>query len=371
MFTVVHVITRLELGGAQENTLASCEGLVERGHRVVLLFGPGGLLDEHAARTGAQLIPVNALGRAIFPLEDLRACSDMTATLQRLFEEHRRAGHDAEDFIVHTHSSKAGILGRLAAARARASSIVHSIHGFGFHRDQPEVLKRTLIASELLASRVTRGFVSVSRANLAEARARGIVRPHHHTRVIRSGMDLCAFRREAGRKDENRRSLRAPPGPLFVSIANLKPQKDPLTLVDAMRRVVDIEPQASLWYAGDGPMRREVEERIRALGLAKHFHLLGWRRDVPELISAADVIVLSSSFEGLPRSAVQAVATAGLSSELAWMVRPRSSARGSKAFWWSPPTPQRFRPRCFGPFAIHGLPHRRLRVDFAPGSSTS
>lgn len=310
MLTVVHVITRLELGGAQQNTLSTCRGLAARGVRTALVYGPGGELDDQLKTLdGVWGHPVASLDRDIRPGRDARAVRDVRATLESLRRAHRAAGGDDRGLVVHTHSSKAGIVGRTAAASMGLRTVVHSIHGFPFHEGQPRPRFEAYVAAERAMSRFTRAFVAVARANVAEGQARGIIRPEHRVAIIRSGMDLQPFFSGRRAKAAARARHRVPvEAPLFTSVSNLKPQKDPLTAIEAMRRVVDALPTARLWYVGDGPLRPRVEARIRELALTDHVHLWGWRRDVPELMCAADVIVLSSRFEGLPRSAVQAVA---------------------------------------------------------------
>ncbi len=304
MTTVVHVITRLELGGAQQNTVATCRGLAAAGRRVALLYGPGGLLDAEAqASPGVELIPVRGLGRRISPAADAQAVFEVANAFRRL-----RATDPERSLIVHTHSSKAGIVGRAAARLLRIDSVVHSIHGFGFHAGQPAAVQRAFVEAERVASRVTRAFISVSRANLAEAQARGIVTPRHHFRVIRSGMKLEPFFRVTDQRGSCRSKLALGSDPLIVCVANFKPQKDPLTMLQALKALAETHPGARLLYAGDGPLRSAVEAFIAEQGLTERVRLLGWRTDVPDLIGAADVVALSSLFEGLPRTAVQAVA---------------------------------------------------------------
>lgn len=307
-FTVVHLITQLEWGGAQENTLDTCAGLDPNRFEVVLLHGPGGKLDGRAARAHHRSRTVESLVRPISPRLDLRALGELTRQIRGELERHTARGGARSHFIVHTHSSKAGILGRWAAWRAGARNIVHGIHGFGFHEGQAWTKYQLFLNAERGAARVTRAFAGVSETNLAEARAKGIIGPRHEVRLVRSGMDLKPFLHAATR-GEARRELGLPlDAELVVSIANLKPQKDPLTMVRAFARVARERAQAHLLYAGDGDLRPEVEREISKLGLGTRIRLLGWRDDVPRLIAAADVVALSSLFEGLPRSAVQAVA---------------------------------------------------------------
>lgn len=313
MITVIHVITRLELGGAQENTLSTCQGLAARGLDVELWFGPGGILDADArALPGVRARPFPTLVRELHPVADTRGFLALQRAFRDALAAHVAAGRPRESFIVHTHSSKAGILGRLAARSAGVERVVHGIHGFGFHEGQDPVRHALFLGAERRAGRVTDAFVSVSRASLAEARAKGIVAADQRAVVVRSGFDLDAFRREAAEGPRLRAALvrelgLEPDAELVVSIANLKPQKDPLTLLRAAALLRARRPKVHVLFAGDGELRGEVEAERARLGLERSFHLLGWRRDVAALLGAADVVALSSIFEGLPRSAVQAV----------------------------------------------------------------
>jgi glycosyltransferase involved in cell wall biosynthesis len=310
LITVAHVITKLEMGGAQENTLYTAEHLDRSRFRVLLIYGPGGYYDE-LAREMAELErhEIPELVREVRPKLDARCGIRLRALFKKAQEEHRERGGDPRAFIVHTHSSKAGVLGRFAARAAGVPKIVHTIHGFGFHEGQPELQRSAFIAAELAASHVTDAFISVSKASLAEGQARGIVRSEHKVALIRSGFALDEHRMAATLREKARQKLGlSEDDEVIVAIANLKPQKDPLTLVAAFAELAAKRPRALMLYAGDGSLRDKVEHAIAEAGIGERFRLLGWREDVPDLLAAADVVALSSVFEGLPRSAVQAVA---------------------------------------------------------------
>lgn len=307
--TIVHVITRLELGGAQENTLYTCQHLDRERFRVVLVYGPGGLMDDEARGSERlEIVEVPELVRAIAPRSDSIALKKLTRVFRDLALEHCQLGLRKDRILVHTHSSKAGVLGRLAARRASIPKVVHGIHGFGFHAGQHPLKRALFLNAERVAGRITDAFVSVSERILGEARQLGIVPPGTPSEVIRSGMVLDPLRNGPGRV-EARRALGLPEDDeIVVSIANFKPQKDPLTLISAFAELAAARPRARLVYAGDGGLRPQVERAVRQARLVDRVHLLGWRRDIPQLLAAADVVALSSIFEGLPRSAVQAVA---------------------------------------------------------------
>jgi glycosyltransferase involved in cell wall biosynthesis len=299
---VAHVITRLDLGGAQDNTLHTVAQL-RAPYEAHLLAGPGGMLDAEARqRFGDALTFVPSLVHPIRPVQDLLAVRRLARAFLRL-----------RPAIVHTHSSKAGIVGRAAARLAGVPVVVHSIHGFGFHDRQPAWLRTTLVAAERMARPWTTHFVSVAAVHLARGAALGIVDPGRAS-VVRSGVHLGALAAAADRAAAaGTATLRAglglpEKGPIVGMVACLKPQKAPLDFVEAAARVATRRPDATFVMVGDGPLRPAVEARARALGLDGRLRLLGWRRDVPDLLAAFDVVALTSLWEGLPRVVPEAIA---------------------------------------------------------------
>lgn len=298
---VVHVITQLELGGAQQNTLHTVAQLDRTRFAPQLVCGPGGMLDDEArALTDVELTFLPQLVRPIDPMQDLAAVRKLAALLRPLAAK--------GPVIVHTHSSKAGIVGRAAARMARAGPVVHSIHGFGHAAVSQPLVRRLTLTAERLMAHLTDAFIAVSECNRTQGEELRLLagRP---CRIIRSGIDLDDFARAATLRGAARRSLGYDDDvPVVGMIACLKPQKAPLDFVELARRVVDAVPTARFFVAGDGVLRGEVETRREALGLTDRLQLLGWRRDVPALLGALDVAVLTSRWEGLPRVCPQAMA---------------------------------------------------------------
>jgi glycosyltransferase involved in cell wall biosynthesis len=302
MIRVAHVITRLDLGGAQDNTLHTVSRL-QPPFEPHLFAGCGGLLDAEAERRlGAGLTFVPSLVHPIHPLRDLQAVLALARAFRRL-----------KPAIVHTHSSKAGIVGRAAARLARVPVVLHSIHGFGFHDGQPAWLRRTLVAAERAARPWTTHFIAVAASHVQRGAELGIVDPDRAS-VLRSGVHLDDLAAAAARSERTgRAALRAAlglpaGGPIVGMVACLKPQKAPLDFVEAAARVASLRPDATFVLVGDGPLRPAVEARARALGIGGRMHLMGWRRDVPDLLAAFDVAVLTSLWEGLPRVVPEAIA---------------------------------------------------------------
>ena len=295
---VLHLITQLELGGAQDNTLYTVAHLDRGRFEPVLAAGPGGLLDARArAIDGVPFLTVPALVRPVRPDLDLRALVSIAALCRRL-----------RPHVVHTHSSKAGVLGRWAATLARVPVRLHSVHGFGFHAGANSLGRRLLMAAERLTVPVTSHWIVVSRANLEQGAALGLLDPARAT-LIRSGINLARFGAGAAAGAVRRELGLGPHQPLVGAIACLKPQKAPLDLVRVAVRVAAAIPEAHFALAGDGELRGAVERAVAGSGLAGRFHLLGWRDDVPDLLGAFDLLLHTARWEGLPRVLPEALAS--------------------------------------------------------------
>jgi glycosyltransferase involved in cell wall biosynthesis len=298
---IAHVITRLDLGGAQGNTLYTWSHLDRARFEPMLVCGVGGMLDEEAAALsepddGPRLRRLSALVREVDPARDLLALLQLI----NLFLAERPA-------IVHTHSSKAGILGRLAAAFAGVPVIVHTYHGFGFNDYQPSLLKSLYAALERFCCRFTRAIVFVSRANEEYARRHRLGDPARY-HLIRSGVRLSELPARVAERGKAKAALGfGMHKPLVLSIGNLKPQKNPADFLAMAERVGAQEPDTEFLFVGDGPLRQRLEFQLIAKGLAGRVKLPGWRRDTAQLLALADVFVLTSLWEGLPRALVEAL----------------------------------------------------------------
>jgi glycosyltransferase involved in cell wall biosynthesis len=292
------VITKLELGGAQQNTLYTVSHLDRTRFEPLLAAGTGGLLDEEAARlehVEVHFLP--SLRRAVRPASDLAALLQLTALFRRRMPD-----------IVHTHSSKAGILGRWAAHLAGVPVVIHSIHGFGFTPAQSPLVRGAFIAAERATARITTRFIAVSRANLEEGIRRGLF-DEDRAVLIRSGVELGRFMNSSLPAGRLRSEIGASPEtPIAGMVACFKPQKSPEDFVSIAGMVARRVPSARFVLVGDGELRGDVEGAIRREGLEGQFHLLGWRRDIPEILHDLDVLVLTSRWEGLPRVFPEAMA---------------------------------------------------------------
>lgn len=293
------------MGGAQENTLASVVELRRRGRfdaDLVLgpTYGPEGTLVPTAREQGVEPRLVRSLRREVNPILDAVA-------LAALVDVFRRGRYD----LVHTHSSKAGVLGRLAARLARVPLVVHTVHGWGFNDRQRPFVHRSYAALERWCARFTDALVTVTPRDTEVGLALGIGHPALYT-TIRSGIDIAHFGAPARSREEVRGELGlAAHHRVAVSVMRLVPQKAPLDVIEAAGRLLREAPGARVLIVGDGPLRATVEERCRALEIDDRVVFTGLRPDVPDLLAASDVLVLASLWEGLPRVIPQAMA-AGL-----------------------------------------------------------
>jgi glycosyltransferase involved in cell wall biosynthesis len=314
---ILHVITRLILGGAQQNTVMSCRAQVEAGHEVHLAYGPihgpeGSLLDE-AQASGATLHEVPPLVREISPRQDW-ACRDM---LTQLIETLRP---DA----VHTHSSKAGILGRAAAWRIKQTaargvhppgepwhpqgpSVVHTVHGLPFHDQQSRLVHRLYVGLERYAARRCDHLIAITPA-MVDAFVNHNIAPRKKFSVIPSGIDIDAFTARPHQREPIRRRLGIPPDAFVVGhVGRLDPLKGHADLLDQLPRLRDGGRAVWLLFVGDGFHRRTLETHAGIeLGKTVITGLVPLA-EVPDYLSAMDVMALPSYQEGQSRTLCEAL----------------------------------------------------------------
>jgi glycosyltransferase involved in cell wall biosynthesis len=290
--TVVHLITKLELGGAQLNTLYTAEHLDPLRFDVYLLSGPGGMLKSRLADAD-RLILVPALRREIRPGKDLQALVQLTRLFKRLRPQ-----------IVHTHSSKAGILGRLAARLAAVPVVIHSVHGFSFSSFQSFFKRQFYVFAEKICRPLTTHFIFVSCADSDLARRKKLVADNFT--LIRSGFPIEKFR-ECHGDAAALRSKYDLPADCFVCgiIAPFKPQKGLIHLAAIAELVIKRNPAVYFFIAGDGEQRRELENELLRRGITRNFRLPGFIRDVENVMDCFDIGISTALWEGLPQSLVQ------------------------------------------------------------------
>ena len=297
---ICHVITRLIIGGAQENTILSCEGHVRNGHRVTLIAGPSegpeGSLVARARGGGFAMIELPELIRAVNPWYDARAVREL-----------RRIFYDIRPDVVHTHSSKAGIVGRIAAYKARVPRIVHTIHGMSFNRTQPWIVRKGYAWLERHAAHRCHAIVGVADAMIEQAVAAGVC-GRKRCRTIYSGMEIEPF--TPGRHDRAaiRKSWGIREDEVVVgTVARLFRKKGYEQLIPIMERAARKSPRLRFVWVGDGAQRAEYEAQLKQRGLSERTTLVGLvpPERVAEQIAGFDILAHPSQWEGLPRAVVQ------------------------------------------------------------------
>lgn len=300
---ICHVITRLSVGGAQENTLLTCEGQLAAGHQVELVLGSDdgteGELLSRAKAHGVPLVVVPELMRAISPLEDLRALGKLTD----LFRERR---YD----IVHTHMAKAGVLGRLAARRAGVPLVVHTVHAAVYHEFMPTWQQWAIKALKRHLAKRTDYLINVSRCHMEQHLRDGIGRPDAYATVY-SGMELDWFLNAQVDVAAVRREWGVPDDALVVGkVARLVYWKGHAQLLPALPAVLAAVPNVWVVFVGDGAETAAVRAQAEELGVAHRVVFAGFvdRERIPEMVGAMDVLVHTGRKEGLPRVLPQALA---------------------------------------------------------------
>lgn len=300
---ITHVITRLVVGGAQENTLTTVLGLQKIPDvEVRLISGPThgeeGSLEPTVREAGINFQLVPELVRPVHPLKDLIALRKLTRILQKQPPD-----------IVHTHSGKAGILGRLAAHQAHVPVILHHIHGPSFGPFQGILANRVFRSAERYAARVTTHFVCSANAMTRLYLDAGIGQPAMYTRVF-SGFDLEPFLH--CRNDPRVRAELGLPADAFVigKLARLAPLKGHDALLEAFKRILPKCPQGRLLFVGGGALGDSIKARVTRLGLRDKVAFAGLvpPGEVPRYVGVMDCLAHLSSREALSRALPQALA---------------------------------------------------------------
>src|SRR5262245_15533803 len=278
------------------NLSSSAHTLLERRVRAMRAAG----IDNRIVCGDGPYVPVlEAAGIPVHVVDMPRTVDPVRlgATLASLTAYLRREAVD----VVHTHCSVPGAIGRLAAWLAGVPVIIHTVHGFHFHERSSWPARTAAVAIERLCGRVTDTLLTQNRTDLEQANRYGIG-PRERRRRIGNGIDLGRFR-----------PIPRPPrsaGPtMLISVARLEPVKNHDMLFDAMRRLTDRGEDLRLRLVGDGPLRPACEARCHALGIADRVEFLGYRDDIPALLAASDIAVLTSVKEGIPRAVLEAMAS--------------------------------------------------------------
>jgi glycosyltransferase involved in cell wall biosynthesis len=297
---VLHVITRMVRGGAQENTLATVLRVDPSRFCSILATGPSdgpeGSMMGHVEASGVDVRLVPTLVRELSPIADYSALR----TLRRLIEEVRPD-------IVHTHTSKAGILGRIAARRAKVPIVIHTPHGHVFHDYFGWAKTRSFIAAEKYCARRADRLVMLTENERKEHLQVGIGRPETLV-TIHSGIDFAGLR-ATKRPEEVRAEWSISSGDQVIgTVGRLVPVKGQTHLIAAMPAILARAPTAHLVIVGSGPLEAQLRQTAKDAGIEERVHFAGFRADVANCLSAFDLFALPSLNEGMGRVIVEAMA---------------------------------------------------------------
>lgn len=292
---ILHLITRLVVGGSQDNTLLTIAGHDRTRFTVHLASNPEGLWLDRARHAADTFHPLPHLINPIHPTTDIKALTDLVRLLRR------------EQFdIVHTHSSKAGILGRLAARMVGVPAVVHTIHGFPFHDFMPAWKRQLYINLERSIRPCTDFFIPVCELNRQEAVKLRLL-SLENSQTVYSGIDFAKLDRPCDPQKIRQQLEIADGWNTIVMVGRLDEQKAPYYLIDAFSRVLDRYPKTLLLFVGEGELEDQLRRQSIDLGIEKFIKFLGSREDVPEILKVADIFALSSLWEGLGRAMTEAM----------------------------------------------------------------
>jgi glycosyltransferase involved in cell wall biosynthesis len=300
---VLHLITRLDRGGSSDNTLLSCLGLDDLGWDVTLAYGrttePSPMLEEVERRSSIERVEIPSLVRAIDPLSDSRALGAIRRLVSR-----------GEFDLVHTHSSKAGLLGRLAS-RGSGTRVVHTPHGHVFGGYFSPLVTRVFVMIERLAARWCDRIVVLTDRGREEHLEHGVGSREQFV-TIHSGVRLGPFRNGMPRRNAARLALGLPREARVVGcVARLTPIKGQSCLLEAIARLAKRIPEVRLLLVGDGEDRVALQARARRADLSGKVIFAGACADPKPAMAAMDVVAMPSRNEWQGRAVVEAMA-AGL-----------------------------------------------------------
>lgn len=290
---VVYIITKLELGGAQKVCLTLFNHLDKTNNSSLITSSSGFLLKSTQNKNNVYLLDDLVREFSGFTiLTDIRCFVRLILLLRKLKKKYGT-------IIVHTHSTKGGLLGRWAAFFAGVKKRIHTIHGFGFHAHQPYIIWFIVYFCELITSIITSHFICVSAMDVKTALRLFPFFAKKHS-IIRAGIETTRFI-PSYKQDQQTKDLF-----VFGTVSCFKPQKNIFDLLHAFNEVLAQQPQSRLEIIGDGILRPAIEAWINQKSLGEYIKLHGWQEDIVPIITQWDTFVLSSLWEGLPCAIVEA-----------------------------------------------------------------
>ncbi len=296
---ILHIITYLPIGGAQDNTLLTVEGLDKHRYDITLICGKRGeWIDRAFSIKGIKIHFINELIRKIHILYDVIALLKMYRFIKK-----------GKFKIVHTHSSKAGFSGRIAAYLAGVPVIIHTLHGFPFHDFMHPAVRMFYIYLERFLSKLSGKIITVSHLNQEKAIHLKLNRPAKFINIY-SGIDFGRFNNSINITKKKKELVINKEKQVIGMVGRLSEQKAPQYFIQAIPAVLKIHPHVQFVLVGDGELRNHITKMTVRLNISNHVCFLGFRDDVPEILKTFNVFVLTSLWEGLGRSLTEAMYTA-------------------------------------------------------------
>ena len=293
---ILHVHTLPIVSGSGISVLLMMQGSVDCGAEVGLASAPGGELETLVGEAGMQFYPIRNFVSEVSPFRDLHALWQLDRLLAR------------EKFdLVHTHNSKAGFLGRLAARRNRIPIVIHTVHGFAFHEKESWFFRHLFIALERMAARWCDQMIAVSQAMVEWAQREKIAPPEKFVKIY-SGIDVERFRIETPSPELKSRFGIQPEETVIGVVSKLWEGKGHEVLIDAVARVLDSGCEVKLLIVGEGNLEVKLKDKVKHLGIEKNVVFTGFWSDVPEITAILDISVLPSFYEGMGRVVLEAMA---------------------------------------------------------------
>jgi len=303
---ILYILTKLELGGAQKVCLSLMQGLQNHGEKSSLISGSEGPLVEDAKKvTSTYFLKSFKREISFFGIwRELYTFIEMVRAIKKIQAQY-------QNLIVHTHSTKAGIMGRWAAWFAGVNIRIHTVHGFGFHEHQKKIVWFMVYICELFTSFITTHFVCVSKKDRAQG-TKLFPRFSQKSSIIHAAVDWEKFYQPAVKttifgfitpniiKENNKKTF------IIGTISCFKPQKNLFDLLQAFKIVHEKNNAIKLHIVGDGILREKIEQWIRDNKLTESIKLLGWQTNVAPIMQTWDIFSMSSLWEGLPCAIIEA-----------------------------------------------------------------
>jgi glycosyltransferase involved in cell wall biosynthesis len=294
MIKICYIITKLELGGAQKVVLYTGENINQDAFEDFLITGAGGILDGEAAQN-FKFYQLRQLVREISPIKDFKALLHIYSILKI-----------EKPDIVHTHSSKAGVLGRIAAKLAGTKIIVHTIHGYGFNDTQKWYVKYLYICIEKFCALFSNKLIAVTKEDITKGLKYKIAKESKYA-LIRAGIDTNFYKNFIPNPKFFLKLCISETSKIVTTICPFKPQKNIKDFIKAAHIVSESFKNVVFLIVGDGEQREELKDLITSFNLNNRVIMLGWRTDIAEILKVSDIFVLTSLWEGLPCTILEAM----------------------------------------------------------------